>query len=813
MKRFFFMFAVLAALLPALRAADMGEEPLIAVLQSDATPQQKDAACAQLTRLGTARAVPALAALLADEQLSHSARYALETMPLPEAGRTLIAALDKTTGLTRVGIITSLGYRRETAALPALAKLVADGDPQVASAAAVALGKIGGPDAVNALKAARAGAPAAVQSAIADGLLRCAAHLLGGTRSPNALAARTDAAAASEIYKNLLNSKEPRIRTAAAHGLIVASDQDAAVVAQKMLAGDDPYCRIAALQLVARIPGGAATALFAESLPSLPADIQVAVIDALRQRGDAAAIPALLQAAKSSSEAVRIAALRALGALGDAPVILTLAEAAAGNKGSEQETARASLSLLRGKGICKAMLADLDKANPEVQTELILALGMRREVAAVPKLLKLAGSAGATQRAAALLALSTVADENAAGDLVALLVKAGNDDERDAVEKTLTAICARSKRSEACAAPVLKAIPGAGVPARCALLRVLGQVAGDESLRELRAAARDSDATLQDAAIRSLAAAGRADAMPDLLALAKDAPTLPHRVIALRGYWHAVALADTRPVAERLSLCEAGFAASQRADEKRLGLTALAKISDPGAVKLAERFLADDAVRAEAAHTLMQIAREASGANRAAIKTELTRLLAAASDDATRKAAEAALVELEPDAGCIVAWEVAGPYAQAGKKFNALFDIPFPPETPGAADVKWRALPSGASPGKPWLLDLLKFFGGGEQCVAYARTSIHSGKAQPARLDIGSDDGVKVWLNGELVHANNVARPLRPGQDKAAIQLKQGWNTLLLKITQNNLGWEFSVRIVKPDGTPLPGLRADAAGH
>jgi len=70
-----------------------------------------------------------------------------------------------------------------------------------------------------------------------------------------------------------------------------------------------------------------------------------------------------------------------------------------------------------------------------------------------------------------------------------------------------------------------------------------------------------------------------------------------------------------------------------------------------------------------------------------------------------------------------------------------------------------------------------------------------------ALLEIGSDDGVKVWLNDQLVHSNNVARPLQPGSDKAQVTLRQGWNRLLLKITQNNQGWEFCARLRQPDGS------------
>src|SRR5437899_6909986 len=85
------------------------EQRLIAVLQSGASLAEKDAACARLKLIGTAHCVPELSALLSDEQLSHSARYALEPMQAPEAGQALLDALPKTKGLIKVGLINSLG--------------------------------------------------------------------------------------------------------------------------------------------------------------------------------------------------------------------------------------------------------------------------------------------------------------------------------------------------------------------------------------------------------------------------------------------------------------------------------------------------------------------------------------------------------------------------------------------------------------------------------------------------------------------------------------------------------------------------------
>src|SRR6267378_6054509 len=182
-------------------AAEPNEKELISILQSNASPQQKDAACAVLKRIGSAQSVPALAALLTDEQLSHSARYALESMESEAAGRALIAALDTTSGPTKVGIINSLGVRREVKAVPGLSKIfgatlaaVSDGkntntqdrnaDYVLMVASAKALGDIASPAAVRGLETALIESFGSARVAIADALLRAAQVLATRNEEP-----------------------------------------------------------------------------------------------------------------------------------------------------------------------------------------------------------------------------------------------------------------------------------------------------------------------------------------------------------------------------------------------------------------------------------------------------------------------------------------------------------------------------------------------------------------------------------------------------------------------------------------------------
>ena len=110
--------AILAGIAtPALIAAEgqssNQEKDLIAVLQSDAAPPDKASTCKKLAVYGGKEAVPALAALLVDRELSSWARIALEAIPDPSASEALRSAVGKTQGRLLIGVINSLGVRRD----------------------------------------------------------------------------------------------------------------------------------------------------------------------------------------------------------------------------------------------------------------------------------------------------------------------------------------------------------------------------------------------------------------------------------------------------------------------------------------------------------------------------------------------------------------------------------------------------------------------------------------------------------------------------------------------------------------------------
>lgn len=82
-----------------------------------------------------------------------------------------------------------------------------------------------------------------------------------------------------------------------------------------------------------------------------------------------------------------------------------------------------------------------------------------------------------------------------------------------------------------------------------------------------------------------------------------------------------------------------------------------------------------------------------------------------------------------------------------------------------------------------------------DHSVGYAWAEFEVAEGGPAYFGIGSDDGVKIWLNGKLVHDRWVQRITQIDEDVVPLQLAAGKNTLLIKIQNAKGGWSFFFRL------------------
>ncbi|MDX1973914.1 MAG: glycoside hydrolase family 31 protein [Candidatus Sumerlaeia bacterium] len=98
-----------------------------------------------------------------------------------------------------------------------------------------------------------------------------------------------------------------------------------------------------------------------------------------------------------------------------------------------------------------------------------------------------------------------------------------------------------------------------------------------------------------------------------------------------------------------------------------------------------------------------------------------------------------------------------------------------------------------AQPNQNGLVDLLAVHKGDNR-FAYATTTFTLDAETPAVLGFRSDDGIQVWLNGSLIHTADVLRGINHDWEEIPVTFAAGENTLLLKVSQAEMGWEFMVR-------------------
>lgn len=648
MKRFFALYVSLSALVwlapsPA-RAADASEETqLIGVLQSTASAQDKSDACARLKWIGTASSVPALATLLTDPELSHSARYALETIKGEEAEKALCHAVAITTGSNQAGVILTLGVRGDEAAVPELAKQLANADADVAVASASALGTIGGKNAAKDLQQAWDGsAPGRLHDAQADGLLACANRWL----------TRRDDRAAEKIFQALYDHETSEgIRLAAFRGVILSSGKHGLVLMVQAIADEKSPAEGAALQLASKLGGPATTLALANLLPKLSAAGQIAVLFALEQRGDRSAQPAIAMMLRSEDVNVRLAAIAALGELGDGQVAVMLAHRAAVSSGAEKAASRQALVDLRHGQVADELVKALATAPPDMQGELIRALSERGDTYAAPKLLELAQSGDDSVRSAALQGLAVLSGPPQIPGLIRLVVNATNDDARSEVADTLTAACQhiQAQGGKIDAAALAEACQTGAKETRAALLGVCSGLSEPQIRAVLRAAVTDSDPALRAAGLRALCESQDEELLPDMVQVATQEKAVNFRVLGFRG---AVRLLTQEqftpmPAAQKLATLKELMPAAFNAETKRLVLSGLATVPDPQALTMTESLLDDADVKVEAGDATVQIARTIAEQEPKAAAAALQRVLAAAPEANVRKSAQAVLRKIK----------------------------------------------------------------------------------------------------------------------------------------------------------------------
>jgi len=628
------LLAVATATLPA-KAGSPSVAPaptaeagrLIAVLRSNAATFDKARACQRLAVIGSKDAVPVLADLLGDEKLAAYARCGLESIADPAAGVALRAAMDRLHGNLLVGVVNSIGVRRDANAVGPLAAIASDTSSGAAAEALVSLGRIATPEAIEILQRAIKTDSADMRAVAAIAILVSAERQLAVGNKDQA-SAIYDAVSAADVPKPA--------RLAATRGAIVVRGGS---FLAKQLKSDDGAVFAVAIDASRFLPDGDVTQLLMQTLSVVPPARQVLVIGALEGRRDPAVLSVVKKAAASGPVEVRLAAIRALGELADPSSVRVLLDAFAAPEPALAETAQSSLARLTGPGIDAVVAAELKKVNAKTQQLALLDTAARRRIiAATAAAWKAADDPQLEVRLAAFHALGRIIGDEDFPPMVARRLTAKNPDEIKLLDEALLAASSRVANRDACADRLAAMLSQSSASTHCTVIQWMGRIGGHNALGYVSTDARSSHPEIQDAALRALGRWPNVDAAPVLLDLAKTLGSDKLAAGPLRGYIRLARQMDLSPD-RRLAMCQEALRTARRDDERKLALAVLVRIPSPWTLSLAASYLDRPGLKDEAAKTAVAIAAKIVESEPSAVAAAMRHVLLAS--PASQQAAQA----------------------------------------------------------------------------------------------------------------------------------------------------------------------------
>ncbi|MCL2330645.1 MAG: HEAT repeat domain-containing protein, partial [Phycisphaerae bacterium] len=481
---------------------------------------------------------------------------------------------------------------------------------------------------------------------------------------------------------------------------------------------------------------------------------------------------------------VPMAALAGLARVGGAEEAMPELLKAITNPAAEKDVKAARMQLaaasyavyLPGEKVTKELVDAVAKAEPPVQAVLIDTLGKRGDAAARATVIKALKSSDPDVQVAAIGALKTLGNGESVkvlADIAATTTGAQRDAARESlkwmkgtdVDEAITAQVASAK--DRVKAELIRA----------AAVRLMKPL-----MNEMLAFVNDSDDSVRTPVIYNVGKLAELKDLPKVLkafttANDSSADAINEAIVRIGG--RVGPAAEQKDPSQKIQMVKQ---AEADANKRATALVAAMKEAGPASQALVVRALLN---------------------SRCAVALEAVREAAKSQDERVKQAAAKALAAWGP----VYCYDFvfSGPYRKDGAKVTDLFDVAFPPED-ASAQVEWKQIGPETDSARFDLQQVDR----GNDCCAYMKTTIVSDSDQDVILTFGSDDGVKVWLNGQVVHSNNTTRAFTADQDQVKASLKKGDNVLMVKVTQGGSDWKLMFGTKSVDGGPAGGIRYQA---
>ena len=783
------------------------EQQILALLQGECSEEGRRFLSRFLADTGSAASIPFFSSWLDEAGHFQLAVSTLEKFSTEEAAQALINALDGASEKKQLILLEALGRQKVASSAPILANYLQASDVKSAIAAH-SLASLGTPEACLALAEALEALPVKKQIHLAPSALICAERL--GEKGNFSLL---------ELYRSA--DFPAHIRIAALSVLMRFQPDKTEELVVEGLVDKDPRLASASLGLARTVQGERVTASLLGLLDKVE-DIQKAsYLDVLSVRGGDAALEAAQRYADYNHLNTRLAAIRSIGNLGGASFVPFFLQRIVDTRRDEQRIAKEALTRLSDPETDGMLLATAQgDGDNKVRVCAIEMLSDRRALDSADALCALAYDAPASVRSEAVHALRILGKPAMAGQLLFLTLIPGLEDIKSVLPQSIVALVQRGVAGaddtgetnpiirfyrELQEQEVIQELPESNRrAATCLLLDSLALIGDDASFEIVREALDHPESEIRKSALSAATKFQRTDSLEALQKRIATETEDPLRSQAYSGYLNVLrsaTLLSGRVIDAHLDYA---FEEAKTAAEQREFLAAASRAPSLRALQLTEALLDNPETAAEATRAALVLATALCGAWRVEASARITALLEEDLPDAMKVDANSALALLNSFDTHLMAWEYAGPYFEEGLMSHHLYEMELPPQV-DAEEAAWKCLPLMIDAPLPSALEFDRLWGG-EERVVFVRTLLQLEEAQKLILELGSNDGCKVWLNDEELFAIADGRPLVPGENKIPLSLKAGDNRLMIAVYQQGGAWRATARLLQSDGSVAEGV-------
>jgi len=162
--------------------------------------------------------------------------------------------------------------------------------------------------------------------------------------------------------------------------------------------------------------------------------------------------------------------------------------------------------------------------------------------------------------------------------------------------------------------------------------------------------------------------------------------------------------------------------------------------------------------------------------------------------------------------GHIQNWLILGPFPNANDKefytdYLRTEEQHEPAEGVEVGGVCWAPYAVEGGMVNFFLVPHLRLSNGQMYVIEYAACWLECDRDMEVEIRLGSDDGFRLWVDGEVRMTRHVHRGVKEDEDTLAVKLGRGLHPVLLKVDQGEKGHGFVVRVVTPEGGRPSGIR------